>query len=39
MGGGEGAGCVLVDPEGSVVLGNWQAPKAQLSRVQAGPHL
>lgn len=29
----------MVDPEGSVVLGNWQAPKAQLSRVRAGPHL
>ena len=39
MGGDEGAGWVLVDPEGSVVLGNWRAPKAQLSKVQAGPHL
>ena len=39
MGGGEGAGCVLVDPEGSVVLGNSQASKAQLNRVLAGPHL
>jgi len=37
-GGDEGAGWVLMDPVGSVVLGNWQAPKAQLSRVQAGPH-
>ena len=38
-GAGGGARWVLVDPEGSVVLGNWQAPKAQLSRVWAGPHL
>ena len=29
----------LVDPEGSVVLGNWQASKAQLGRVWAAPHL
>ena len=39
MGGCEGTGWVLVDPEGSVVLGNWQAPKAQLSRAWAGLHL
>ena len=37
-GGGKGTEWVLVDPEESVVLGNWQAPKAQLSRVQARPH-
>ena len=31
-------GCWWTQKE-DVVLGNWQAPKAQLSKVQAGPHL
>ena len=43
-GGGERAGGVLgaralEAPEGSVVLGNWQALKGHPSRIWAGPHL
>ena len=37
--GDQGTGRVLEAPKGNVVLGNWQAPKAQLSTVWEGLHM
>ena len=36
---GKGTEKALEAPEGNVVLGNWQVPKAQPSRVRAGLHM